>query len=108
MRAEIERRIDEATNQVLAVRTPSVLVTERLDIRGKAKSRRLSRIVSTWARKYLKDRVELKASARVVTVHPLPPLAGGTEEGGEQLPNELVPPSADRPRGRREPRDRST
>ncbi|MBI2568068.1 MAG: transposase [Candidatus Schekmanbacteria bacterium] len=64
MRAEIERRIDEATNQVLAVRTPAVLVTERLDIRGKAKSRRLSRMVSRWARKYLKDRVEFTASAR--------------------------------------------
>ncbi|MBN1888271.1 MAG: transposase [Thermoflexales bacterium] len=62
-RAEIARQINTAVNQVLRKRRPSVVVTEWLDIRGKAKSKRLSRQVSLWARGMLKDRVEFKASA---------------------------------------------
>lgn len=62
-RTEIERQINTATNQVLEKRKPSVMVTERLDIRGKAKSKRLARLVSQWARSTLKERTEFKASA---------------------------------------------
>jgi hypothetical protein len=63
MRAEIARQINTAIGGVLRKRRPSLLITERLDVRGKAKSKRLSRLVSQWARGTLKERVEFKASA---------------------------------------------
>ncbi len=63
-RAELARQINTAVNQVLKKRHPSVMVTEKLDIRGKAKSKRVSRLVSLWTRSILKDRVEFMASAR--------------------------------------------
>jgi len=62
-KAELSRRINTAVHQVLRKRQPSVMVTEKLDIRGKAKSKRLSRLVSLWTRGILKDRVAFKASA---------------------------------------------
>jgi transposase len=64
VRTELERQINAAINQVLDTRQPSVIVTERLDIRGKAKSKRLSRVVSLWVRSILAERVNFKASAR--------------------------------------------
>ncbi|MBN1888803.1 MAG: hypothetical protein JW850_12480, partial [Thermoflexales bacterium] len=63
LRAEVARQINMATNQVLRKRQPCVIITERLDIRGKAASLRLSRQVSLWTRGMLKERVEFKASA---------------------------------------------
>ncbi|MBN1886838.1 MAG: hypothetical protein JW850_02570, partial [Thermoflexales bacterium] len=63
LRAEMARQINTATNQVLRKRQPCVIITERLDIRGKAASKRLSRQVSLWTRGMLKERVEFKASA---------------------------------------------
>jgi len=63
-RTELARQINTAVNQVLKKRQPSVMVTEKLDIRGKAKSKRVSRLVSLWTRSILKDRVEFMASAR--------------------------------------------
>lgn len=62
-RTELARQVNTAVNQVLRERQPAVIVTERLDIRGKARSKRLSRQVSLWARSLLKERVEFKASA---------------------------------------------
>jgi len=62
-RAEIVRQINTAIRQVLRKRQPSTLITERLDIRGKAKSKHLARLVSQWARGTLKDRIEFLASA---------------------------------------------
>lgn len=62
-RAEMERQINTALNQVNAKRQPSVIVAERLDIRGKAKSKRISRRVSLWARRVLNERTDFKASA---------------------------------------------
>ena len=38
-RAEMERQINTATNQVIAKRQPAIIVTEKLDIRGKAQSK---------------------------------------------------------------------
>lgn len=61
--AEMTRQINMAFNQVLATRHPAIIVTEKLDIRGKAKSRKMSRQVSLWPRGILKERVEFKASA---------------------------------------------
>jgi putative transposase len=62
-RAEVDRQINTATRKVLATRQSAVIVTEKLDIRGKAKSKKLSRRVSLWARRTLSDRVESLASA---------------------------------------------
>jgi len=62
-RVEVERQINTAINQVKDKRQPSVIMTEKLDIRGKAKSKRISRRVSLWARTALSKRTEFKASA---------------------------------------------
>jgi len=63
LRVEMARQINTAMHRVLCQRRPAVIVTERLDIRGQAKSKRLSRQVSLWARGILKERVDFKASA---------------------------------------------
>jgi transposase len=63
MRREVERQINTALHRVLRERRPCVLVTERLDIRGKGKSKRLSRLVGQWARGALRERTEFLASA---------------------------------------------
>lgn len=60
---EVERQVNTTTHQVLKKQKPAVMVTERLDIRGKAKSKRLARLVSQWARRTVKERTEFKASA---------------------------------------------
>jgi IS605 OrfB family transposase len=44
-------------------RAPKIVVTEKLDFRGKAKSKDISRRVSYWHRSTLKERFEFKASA---------------------------------------------
>jgi IS605 OrfB family transposase len=62
-RAEMERQINTATNQVIAKRQPAIIVTEKLDIRGKAQSKQISRRVSLWMRRILQERAEFKASA---------------------------------------------
>jgi hypothetical protein len=62
LRTEIERRIDTAINEAIRVKQPSVVARERLDIRGKARSKKLSRKVAPWARSALKDRMKFKAS----------------------------------------------
>ncbi len=62
-RAELARQINTAIHEVMKKRQPQVIVTEKLDIRGKAKSKKLSRRVSMWTRRILKERVEFKASA---------------------------------------------
>jgi len=62
-RTEMARQINTGVNAVLRQRKPAVIITERLDLRGKTKSKRLARQVSLWARKTLKERVEFKASA---------------------------------------------
>ncbi|HEY5504028.1 MAG TPA: zinc ribbon domain-containing protein, partial [Sedimentisphaerales bacterium] len=57
----IKQQISQAIRQVVDQRQPSVVVTERLDIRGKAQSRRMSRLVSYWMRGSLKERLEFLA-----------------------------------------------
>jgi transposase len=57
----IEQQINHAIRQVVKERKPSILVTERLDIRGKAKSKGMSRLVNYWMRGSLKDRLEFLA-----------------------------------------------
>jgi len=62
-RAELEREINTAINQVVKRRQPSIAITEKLDIRGKARSKKISRQVSLWTRRILNDRIAFKASA---------------------------------------------
>ena len=59
----ITNQINRAINQMLKERDPQIVVTERLDFRGKAKSKDISRRVSYWHRSTLKERFEFKASA---------------------------------------------
>ncbi|MCP4713819.1 MAG: transposase, partial [Deltaproteobacteria bacterium] len=61
--AELERQINTALNKLTRQRKPSILVTEQLDFRGKANSKRMSRQVSLWPRGALKERTLFKASA---------------------------------------------
>jgi len=48
---------------MLKKREPQIIVTERLDFRGRGKSKDISRRVSYWHRSGLKERFEFKASA---------------------------------------------
>lgn len=61
--AEMNRQINTAVNQVLKKRQPELIITEKLDLRGPAPSKDVSRRVSVWARRVLKERVDFKASA---------------------------------------------
>ncbi len=63
LRTELEKQINTAVNQIIKKRSPSLVITEKLDIRGKAKSKKMSRLVSLWTRKILNERTEFKASA---------------------------------------------
>ncbi len=64
VQVEIARQVNTALNTVLDTRQPAQLITEKLNLRGKAPSKQLSRRVSTWARSTLNERTEFKASAR--------------------------------------------
>lgn len=60
---ELERQINMAINQMVKKRRPTLLVTEKLDFRGKAKSKQMSRQVNLWPRGILQERTEFKALA---------------------------------------------
>ncbi len=64
LRKEINRQINTAINQVVDTHQPKILITEKLDIRAKAQSKKISRKVSLWARSELKERLEFKASVK--------------------------------------------
>ena len=59
----IRQQISQAIHQVVKADKPGVIVTERLDIRGKAKSKEMSRQVSYWMRGSLKERMDFLALA---------------------------------------------
>src|SRR5262249_26330140 len=59
----ITNQINRAINEMIKRREPKVIVTEKLDFRGKGPSKEVSRRVSYWSRSTLKDRFEFKASA---------------------------------------------
>jgi len=61
--SELERQINTALNQLFRQRQPTILVTEKLDLRGKARSKKMSRQVSLWPRGLLQERTDFKASA---------------------------------------------
>jgi putative transposase len=57
----VQQMISQAIRTVARTKKPNTIITERLDIRGKAKSKRMSRIVSYWMRSALKERLEFLA-----------------------------------------------
>ena len=59
-RANYERLFNQSMNELLRNRSPSVMVMESLDIRDRAKSRRMSRTVSSWMRSTARQRVPFK------------------------------------------------
>jgi putative transposase len=61
--SELERQINTGLNQLFRQRQPTILVTEKLDLRGKAKSKKMSRQVSLWPRGILQERTDFKALA---------------------------------------------
>jgi putative transposase len=62
-RIRIEQQISQAIRTVVKNRKPSVIVTERLDIRGKAKSKKMSRLVHYWMCGSLQERLGFLALA---------------------------------------------
>src|SRR5262249_9939273 len=56
-------QLHRAINEMIKRREPKVIVTEQLEIRGKAPSKEISRRVSDWSRSTVKERFEFKASA---------------------------------------------
>jgi transposase len=64
MRQTLNCRVNEAMNSLLKEKNPTLFVHENLrGLKGKFKTKRLSRIVSTWMRGMVKERLEFKASA---------------------------------------------
>jgi IS605 OrfB family transposase len=61
--AEVRRRISESVRGVLAGDPGEVVVEDLSHLRGRTKSRRLSRKVSRWMRQSLRERLEFKAQA---------------------------------------------
>src|SRR5262249_30270167 len=59
----IENELNRAISEALKQRQPKVIVTEKLDVRGPARSKEVSRRVSDWHRRRLQERIEFKASA---------------------------------------------
>jgi transposase len=59
----IENEINRAIAEAIEKREPKTIVTEKLDIRGPAQSKEISRRVSYWHRRTLRERIEFKASA---------------------------------------------
>lgn len=57
----IQQQISQAISQVVKTQKPTTIVTERLDIRGKSKSKGMSRLVSYWMRGSLKERLSYLA-----------------------------------------------
>jgi putative transposase len=64
-RAKIEQtnEINRAIAKFLRERQPAQFAAEKLDIRGKAKSKKMSRRTAAWLRSTLAERIEFKASA---------------------------------------------
>jgi putative transposase len=60
-RIYIEQQISHAVREVVKVRNPAVIVSEKLDIRGKAKSKEMSRQVNSWMRGSLEKRLDFLA-----------------------------------------------
>src|SRR5262249_17762442 len=58
----IENELNRALSEALRKRQPKVIVTEKLDLRGPARSKEVSRRVSDWHRRTLQERIEFKAS----------------------------------------------
>lgn len=64
-RKELERQVNRAWNRFFNEKAPQKVMHENLNhLRGKAKSKRLSRLVSAWIRRIISDRMAFKALQR--------------------------------------------
>ena len=61
--AEVKRWISEATREVLRFRPDGLVMEDLSRMRGRTKSRNLSRVVSRWMRSSLKERAEFLSQA---------------------------------------------
>jgi len=60
-RLELERQVNEALNDFLNAKRPKKVVYEDLThMRGKAKSKKMSRLVSLWIRRIIRERLQFK------------------------------------------------
>ncbi len=60
-RLELERQVNESLNDFLSAKLPKKVVYEDLThMRGKAKSRKMSRLVSAWTRHIIRERLQFK------------------------------------------------
>ncbi len=60
-RVELTRQVNESIKQCLNEKDPKKVIYEDLrHMRGKAKSKRMSRLVSAWIRKIIRERMEFK------------------------------------------------
>ena len=57
----VRQMISQAIHQVVKTKKPNTIITENLNIRGKAKSKKMSRLVSYWMRGALKERLSFLA-----------------------------------------------
>jgi putative transposase len=63
MQIEIARQVNTEIKHLLESRQPECIVSEKLNLRGQAQSKRMSRRVSSWARGTVDERLDFKASA---------------------------------------------
>jgi IS605 OrfB family transposase len=57
----VRQMISQAIHKVVKTKHPNTIITEKLDIRGKAKNKKMSRLVSYWMRGALKERLNFLA-----------------------------------------------
>lgn len=61
--AEVERRVGEAVRRALSPSPAALAIEDLSHMRGRTKSRKLSRIVSRWMRSALRERLEFRSEA---------------------------------------------
>lgn len=62
---ELERQVNQALHEFHAAKAPAKIIHEDLShLRGKAKSKGMSRLVSAWVRTTIKERLNFKAEQR--------------------------------------------
>ena len=64
-RRELERQVNESLNLFLKNKNPKKVVYEDLThMRGKAKSKKMSRLVSAWTRRIIRERLQFKVGSQ--------------------------------------------
>ena len=72
-RLELERQVNEALNDFLSAKRPKRVVYEDLThMRGKAKSKKMSRLVAAWTRRIIRERLQFSGPREVFSHNPAP------------------------------------